>query len=139
MLGGVLSETLFPMLEDRFPNRGLVLKFHPHPSAIFPAVHPQVGDLVISDEGSEITVYVGNFTHVHYDVYVDGISEEERAKQISGQVIQFVEDIFAERMEFYGSHEGGGGCRVRGRKPHDISAKLSAGKRMYVWSGPIED
>jgi len=107
-------------------------------------VHPEVGDLIIADAGDEIIVYVGNFTFVHFDEWADELSEQERANRVADRVLKFLDDIFAERMLFFGSLEGAGGCRLRGSKPSSVGAELeaamlSAGKRRYVWSGPTED
>jgi hypothetical protein len=111
------SETLIPLLKARFADRPLVVGTGSEPAATFPAVHPDVGDLVIRDDGDELTIYVGNFTHVHFDS-VD-------------ETLTFLDDVFADRMEFFGSHLGGGGCRHR-------TAKALLGTRTYVWSGPVD-
>ncbi len=38
----------------------------PEPSVTFPAIHPDVGDIKIHDDGSELTLIAGNFTHGHF-------------------------------------------------------------------------
>jgi hypothetical protein len=121
----MLAETLIPLLKARFSDRPFVVGTGSHPAATFPAIHPEVGDLVIQDDGDELTVYVGNFTHVHFDNVDDTLA--------------FLEDVFADRMEFFGSHLGGGGCRKRAGKPRGVVSKALLGRRTYVWSGPVED
>ncbi len=63
---------------------------------------------MIHDDGDEVTAYVGHFTHSHFSSY-DDISEEAKAREISEDVMIFLEDLFADRVLLWGSHEKGGG------------------------------
>ncbi len=77
----------------------------------FPAVHADVGDIQIYDDGDEITVVAGNFTHGHFSNYED-ISEEESERMIAENVADFLEKLFSDKVVLLGSHKGGGECRV---------------------------
>lgn len=131
----MIFEYLIPKLEKTFPNRGLRVdssKGH----AVFPAIHHNVGDLKIHDDGDEITIYAGSFTHGHFSNYEKDLSREEAAKKISEDVIAFLEATFADKVVFWGSHAGGGWRRFNEpqkqicRDPAEIKGK-------YVWSGPL--
>jgi hypothetical protein len=126
----LIADILFPMLRDRFHDRGLHIQNEPQLCAIFPAVHPDVGDIEICDDGDEITVYAGNFTHGHFANY-DDITEDQKAKLISEGVVEFLEAVFSDRVAFWGSHQGGGGWRRLDLAPHQVPASGE-----YVWSGP---
>jgi len=63
---GRLSEKLIPKLLARFPDRGLRVHEGRQPAASFPAAHPEVGDLLIDDDGGELTITVGELTHGHF-------------------------------------------------------------------------
>jgi len=62
----MISAILIPMLEQRFPGRGVKSDARPGPCMTFPAAHPEVGDIQIYDDGDEITLLAGNFTHGHF-------------------------------------------------------------------------
>jgi hypothetical protein len=126
----VIADTLFPMLRERFAGRGLRIETQPRVCAIFPAAHPEVGDIQVCDDGDEVTLYAGNFTHGHFSNY-DKIPEQEKAKEISDSVVEFLEAVFADRVAFWGSHKTGGGWR---RLDAGLQEKPEASE--YVWSGP---
>jgi hypothetical protein len=103
---------------------------HEEAAVVFLAAHRDVGDIEIQDDGNELTVTVGKFTHTHFANYDEGISDSERAERIVNDLVAFLEDVFADRVEFFGSHRTGGGFRPRGAE---------SGSDLYVWSGPIAD
>jgi len=107
------------------------------PFAIFPAVHPDVGDIEIYDDGDELTVVVGKFTHRHFSNYDQGVSQVERACRIGNDLAVFLSDLFADRIEMYGSHLGGGGTRLRDGRSRGLASKVVFGSKTYVWSGPV--
>ena len=61
-----LSDNLIPKLLASFPDRDLRLHQGNQPVATFPAAHPEVGDLQISDDEDELTISVGSLTHGHF-------------------------------------------------------------------------
>jgi hypothetical protein len=125
-----ISDTLFPMLRERFPDRGMRLESRPEPCAIFPAVHQDVGDIEVCDDGDEVTVYAGKFTHGHFSNYNE-LSQTEKAQIISADVVEFLDAVFSDQVVFWGSHEGGGGWHRIDIGPYEDP---EAGE--YVWSGP---
>lgn len=133
----MLAEHLLEKLQARLPAATFERSTASDAIVVFPAKHSDVGNLEVYDDGDELTVYVGSFTHVHFNNYDEGLTEAERAERIAGDVVGFVEDILADRIEFYGSHHGGGGCRYRDEQPPGLLSMLAHGKKKYVWSGPI--
>ena len=109
------------------------------PFAVFPAAHPDVGDIAISDEGDEVTVALGNFTHCHFANYDQGIDDAARVRRIGESQVEFLEDLFADRIEMYGSHRGGGGSRRISAEPRGVLSKALFGRKTYVWSGPTSN
>ncbi len=132
-----ISDCLLPQLAANFPNRAMRLTPDHAPEVVFPAAHPDVGDIEIHDDGDELTVVLGKFTHTHFGNYDDDISEAERAEKICHAVVEFLQDVFTDQIEFYGSHKGGGGCQLRGRKPCGLLSRASLGGQTFVWSGPL--
>ena len=93
---------------------------------------------MIVDDGDEFTVYIGDITHCYFELDDELESSELAAAQAVAAVVDFVEAILTERMEFYG---GGtyGGSRLRSEKPRSWLSRLLLGSKTYVWSGPVED
>jgi hypothetical protein len=133
-----IFNTLIPRLQDRFAGRGLRLGAPPESSVTIPGVHPEFGDLEIVDEGHEVTLYVGRFTHGHFSCYEPDVPEQERADIISDQVIEFLEALFDDRVIVWGTHERGGGWTRRDRPAGSDSASSSGHSRRFLWSGPID-
>jgi hypothetical protein len=127
----MLSDILLQHLQQRFPGRGLRTGSPPDPVAVFPAVHPEVGDIAIYDDGDELTLVAGRFSHAHYADYDDAHTPEEKATIAAEQVVAFLEEIFEDRVVLWGTHEGGGGWYPR----TDTNRAQASGR--YVWSGPL--
>jgi hypothetical protein len=128
-----LAEILIPRLQQRFPDRGLRIASPPSPCAIFPALYPEFGDVQIYDDGDELTVVAGNFTHGHFSNYDEALSAEQKAEEIADAVMQFLEQLFADEFVFWGSHEAAGGWHKRGEP-----SEWQRGAKEYAWSGPIQ-
>jgi hypothetical protein len=127
----MIAGILIPLLKQRFPNHRIKIGAGSEPCVTFLAVHPEVGDVQIHDDGEEITLIAGNFTHGHFSNY-DKIPVEEKEKLIAENVVAFLDKLFADQVVLWGSHKGGGGWRVIAS---DSVEKSRRGKE-YVWSGP---
>jgi hypothetical protein len=134
-----LETRILLLLQARFPGQSMQAFPGKSPFAVFPAIHSDVGDIEISDDGDELTVLIGKFTHSHFANYDQGISDDERADRISQALVSFLDDLFADRIEMYGTHLGGGGTRVRGRQALGVVSKASTGSKTFVWSGPLRN
>lgn len=128
----MIAAKLVPKLQARFAAHELRLGKEGEPCVTFPAVHPEVGDVLVYDDRDEATVVAGNFTHGHFGNYDEGIDKAERAERIADDVVQFLDDLFSDRIVLWGSHRGGGGWRKR--EVPDREDDLETG---YVWSGPL--
>jgi len=131
----MISERLFPRLQARFGDRSK--KIVGARQVVFSAAHAEVGDLIVQDDDDEVTVFLGRFTHCHIGNYDDGLTDVGREERISNEVIRFLEETFADQVEFWGNHRGGS-SRRRKPKPRSFLSKLLYGSRTYVWSGPLE-
>lgn len=106
----------------------------PDPCITFPAKHSQVGDIQIFDDGDEITLVAGHFTHGHFSNYED-IADIEKAKKISEDVADFLNKVFSDQVVFWGSHKHGGGWRTL----DSVNTYQRKHPEEYVWSGPKND
>lgn len=132
----MIAEHLIPRLRERFPDRDIAVATGGARLAVFPPVHPEVGPLEIYEEPGRVVVVIGRFTHAHFMNYGSGELSHERCARVANDVLRFIEDVLADRIEFYGSGRGGG-WRPRVGKPRGTVSRLLYGRRTYVWSGPL--
>ncbi len=133
----MITEHLIPKLQSRFRGQAIKIGATDRPAVVFAAAHPEVGALEIYDEGEEIIVAIGKFTHTHFANYARGLAARERAERISEDVVAFLDQVFSDRIEFFGSHLGAGGYRQRRKRPRGFISKFVFGAKTYVWSGPL--
>jgi hypothetical protein len=131
-----LSEETRKAVQLTFPNVRISYGESPDPIITFHAIHPDFGSIEVVDDGFELTVYCGNFTHIHLGNYDKGSSREERDKRIVADLVEFLAAVFSDRMEFWGSHRGGGGCRLR--ETQSSLPELVSGGGIFTWSGPVK-
>ena len=129
----MLAELLATELGKRFAERGLILNPQSRPTATIPPKHHTWTPIQVFDDGDEVTVFFGGFTHVHFGNYDDGLTPAEREGRIVADVVAFLDDVFADKVEFFGTRFGGG-CRPRGSQGK-WSRRLF-GDEAFVWSGP---
>ena len=122
----VISEILFPQILERFRPYGAHIESGGW-TVIIPAKSPDFGDLIIQDDVSVITFFVGRFTHFH--IYCD---EEEEI--IASRVVDFIQQVLADEIVAWGSHQGCGGWHKR--KPR--RGFFSRLRSEYVWSGKLD-
>jgi len=140
-----IADHLIPKLIERFPDRGLKVMETTQPFAIFPAIHKDVGDIEIYDDGDELTLVAGKFTHGHFYNYDDNLTEDQKTAKIGEEVVEFLDAVFADRVVFWGSHSGAGGWDRRDVSTEDDSQSvwpiggddLLENRNEYVWSGPL--
>jgi predicted HD phosphohydrolase len=105
----------------------------PEAIAVFAAAHADVGDILIFDDGCEITLVAGKFTHGHFSDF-DSQSLDEAEEHIVEAVIEFLERLFADQVVLWGTHHGGGGWYLR-----KLGDSAHAKGPRFVWSGPLID
>ena len=135
----MIFDYLIPKLQEHFQSRNLCVETSPKVRAVFPAMHPDFGNIEIYDDGGEITIIAGNFTHGHFSNYEKDLSKEEASKIIAEDVVDFLKDVFADQIVFWSSHRGSGGWFKRG-EPSKLYRTGIFGKPRseFVWSGPLK-
>ena len=83
----------------------------PAPLARFPDVSDEVGDVEVYDNGADFIVAVPRFTHTHF--------------QTAGEVADFLDDVFAGRVAFYGSPKAGGYRRKGPRRRMPVAGWMA--------------
>jgi hypothetical protein len=116
-----------------FPGLTISYDEPPRPIVTIEPVSAHFGPIEIVDDDFEITVNCGRFTHVHISNYDDGISPEERTERLVESLLEFLTDVFSDRLDFWGTHLGGGGCRLRDQP--SILPRILGGQGVFTWSG----
>lgn len=134
----MIRDVLLPALQQHFPGRGLQINPDSNPIATFPAAHAAVGAVTVWEEGVEATVIIEHLAHSHFSLDEPNLSHTEIDRQITENVVDFLEALFQDRVLFWISSDqnAGGWHRL------DLMAEtplLSREGSHYVWSGPIAD
>jgi hypothetical protein len=130
-----ITEMLRKELAARFPTLRVISESANEPNLTIPACHPDVGNISLSDDGSEATLCIGSITHSHFCDYSDDISENERVKAIVDDVLSFLEMLFSDRVLLWKSGIFGGWRLLKEGEEPDVSS-YPAGTQYFVWSGP---
>ena len=128
----MLSSQLLPALRERFPGRGLVEGESPGPCAAFPGIHPGIRSVSVYDDGHELTICVDELTHGHFAEYDDDLPQAERERRIVDAIVEFLDDLFADRVVVWGQYNVGGGWYHTDSSGWGCPAEVPE----FVWSGP---
>ena len=132
----MISDYLIPAIKKRFPNQPF--DFNKSPELAFAIQSPcnEFGELALSDDGDEVTLFLGNSTHTHIGCYEGNLSQVEQEQRISSEVIAFLEALFDDRVVVWHGIGGIGGCRRLeiGKSPPEPSLI----KRQFPWSREIK-
>ena len=127
----MLSARLLPILRERFPDLGLVVGDPPGVVAWFPGLHPGIRGVSIYDEGDELTVAVDDITHGHFAEYDPTLPEDEHERRIVEAVVEFLSELFADRVAVWGRNDGRGGWYRIDLRHSDAPSGVDE----FVWSG----
>ncbi len=94
----MIRDVLIPELQKRFPERGLQIDTTSNRIAAFPAALAEVGKVIIYDDGEEATVMIEHITHGHFNPYNPALSQDEVDRQVSEDVIDFLEALFEDKI-----------------------------------------
>jgi hypothetical protein len=132
----MLRDILVSALEQRFPDRDLPSGESPDPIAVFPAAHPEVGDVTIYDDGDEAILHIGDISHGHFGSDDPNCTGAVAAQAVTEQMVHFLDDLFADRVLLWKQPgNGAGGWYLLGY--NDSSSFMGADDLTYVWSGPV--
>ncbi len=104
-----------------------------------PARHPEVGDLLITFDDDEITVFVGNFTHRHFTPHEGSAAHAaSTTEDCVKDALEYVCGIVNDRWILW-SYPGGAGGSYRVGADNDPKEDVPLSDEdvvRYVWSGP---
>ena len=140
-----IRESLLFAVMERFGDRNPRIGTPPDPLVVFPAKHPAVGDVRVTDvsvaPNMAVTVLVGAVmadTFHSFDVHLE---RAERARRLTNEVVRLLLELFADRLLIWRSTDGRNpGWRERGDAGH--TEPLVSDNRTYeryLWSGPLPE
>jgi len=133
----MIKDLLIPEVERRFGHLNPSINTEENPIVRIQPIQDAIGDLVICDDGDEATVYIEKITHSHFGNFDYDLSEEEKEKEIAESVIEFMDDLFADRVLLHTSPNN----RIGGWKlieDDQESLAMKADHVYYLWSKPYE-
>lgn len=138
----MLSEVVTSYLKEHIPER--IEEVPPGeerlPFIRIKATVTDFGDIELYDDGDEVTVFFGRFTHSHFSNY-DEIPRDEKESLIAEDVYEVLKATLEDELEFWGSHHGSGGYQGvdygGSRKRGILSSLFARGdtKTYFRWSG----
>lgn len=121
-------------------NMNIVFKESVHDgySITIPAVHPEVGDLSVRDDGEELTIDLG-VHHWHVSSWLfpaDG--NEQQAQKIVSAAIDAVQDVLADKIIVRVRRSNGQVTSTMSYTPdYERRFPLQPGEHEYCWTGPL--
>lgn len=134
--GSRLASLATSALRAAFPEVPFQYRESARVFANLPGPCAQLSPLEISDDGDEITAFLGAVTHAHVGCYDDELSAEQREERIVRDLVAFVRDLLDDRIVATTALGG----RLGGWRRIEIGEPLPSGGRIwqrYVWSGPL--
>ena len=89
--------------------------------------------MAVYDDESELTVALDDLTHGHFSDYDMSGPEADREQRIVDAAVEFLDDLFADRVAVWGQHATSGGWWRVGEGEPGIRQGLPA----FLWSGPL--
>jgi hypothetical protein len=104
-----------------------------------PALHPEVGDLLITFDDGEITVFVGNFTHCHFTPHEGSAAfAASTIEDCARNALDYVIGILNDQWILWAYPGGAGGSyRLGAEGDPKADAPVPDDEVIrYLWSGP---
>ena len=103
-----------------------------------PALRPEIGDLVVTFDDREITVYVGDLTHCHFTPETaDQASAQAHVDAAAAEAVDFVVSIVNDQFVIWRYPSGGGGCYPLSFESSPMAdTPIGDEAQCYLWSRP---
>jgi len=126
----VYFDALVKQIRSEFPNLGFDLNLKDFLISIPPKCDG-FGVVEIQDDCEEFIIFIGKFTHMHFSCHNTTLSKQQQAESAASEVIEFLSDLFSDKVVLWGSAEKGGGYYY----PEFSSSENKEEK--WLWSGAI--
>ena len=130
----VLLEAAIRRIESEFSSLHFIVDEDRRTISILP-IYEEFGNIEIQDYGSELIIFVGNFTHWHASCYEEDLSDIEKVEMIAEDVAEFLHDVFNDKIIMWGSNKRVGGFIARDElKDQEFQSNIH---QLWLWSGPL--
>ena len=105
-----------------------------------PARVPDIGDILVSFEGGEISVFIGDITHCHFTPYEANDKFSGRTnEQTATDAVRFIREVMEDKWVIWRWSDGRGGCfKPDGDDDESADSPLSGEEVKYFrWSGQL--
>lgn len=125
-----LRDRFLEAIRKRFSDQPVETREDQPLNIFIPAKHPETGgiELEVEDEDSLI-FFIDRFAHTHFDGFTT-----EQSDRFLDETLDFLADIFADRVAFYGNPKEGGGWWYP--ELHESAEPLPP-EPHFLWSGPM--
>lgn len=132
----MIQQYLVSAIKEHFPNVPFSFDEAPKPIALLHSPCKGLGNLEICDDGEEATVYLTQATHGHFGCYDDLLTEEQKAIEITKEVVAFIKALLNDRVVIWVFLGGmAGGWRVL--DSDETAPGPSVLRRQFLWSKEI--
>ena len=106
-----MSESLAKLTAQRLSDAGITFVAGASETLRIAAREPTVGDLVVSFEGDEVSVFLGDVTHCHFTPYAaDDKFPGRTDEQAVAGAVRFISEVVQDKWVIWCSSDGQGGC-----------------------------
>ena len=135
-----MSASLATLTAQRLRDAGIAFVAGDSETLRIAARDPAVGDLVVSFEDSEVSVFLGDITHCHFTPYAAddkflGCTDE----QAVADAVQFISEVVQDKWVIWCWSDGRGGCfKLDGDDEEAADAPLPGDDvKCFLWSGQV--
>jgi hypothetical protein len=135
-----MSELLTTLTAQRLRDAGIAFVEDASETLRIAAREPAIGDLVVSFEDNEVSVFLGDITHCHFTPYAaDGKFPGCTNEQAVGDAVQFISEVVQDKWVIWSWSDGRGGCfKPDGDDEQAADAPLAGEDvKYFLWSGQV--
>src|SRR5690349_24683827 len=106
-----MSESLATLTSQRLRDAGVAFVADPSETLRIAARQPSIGDIVVSFDGGEVSVFLGDITHCHFTPYAaddkfPGCTNEQAVED----AVRFIREVVQDKWVLWCWSDGRGGC-----------------------------
>ncbi|MBX3713452.1 MAG: hypothetical protein KF800_15950 [Lysobacter sp.] len=110
-------DDLVKRLREEFPG---IEVFAQDAVVVIPSPSPVIGKIEIEADTHGWIVSIGDLTHGHFDHFTPGLDRNAMLVEAAHEVMMFLGDVFAERIEFFNDEQSSGWRRADVPMPRAI-------------------
>jgi len=135
-----MSESLATLTAQQLRNAGIAFVAGPAETLRIAARQPSIGDIAVSFEGGEVSVFLGDITHCHFTPYAaddkfSGCTNEQAVEN----AVRFIGEVVQDKWVIWCWSDGRGGCfKPDGDDEEAADAPLPGEEvKYFLWSGQV--